>query len=156
MAEWKEQWAGSQKSQVWGQVLPLVTQVLFPSTYHCICLSGTGLRTGAGGRDGAEDELGRCQINKIISVFRMIFYSGKPLILQIVSFFTYNSKTLPFSKGDQETEQDISTSVPQIFWARQWDLGWEAVLCIVGYLVASLAPTHQMPLSSLPSLPLQL
>lgn len=52
MAEWKEQWARSQKSWVWGQVLPPVTQVRFPSTSHWIHVSGTGLSKEEGGLRG--------------------------------------------------------------------------------------------------------
>lgn len=37
MTERKEQWARSQKSWVWGQVLPPVSQVCFPSSRN-LCI----------------------------------------------------------------------------------------------------------------------
>ena len=41
---------------------------------------------------------GRCQIQEMILVLKkMTFYSGNPLNLTILCFFTHNSKMLPFS-----------------------------------------------------------
>lgn len=91
VTEWKEQWSGSQKSWVWGQVLPLATTGLLHSTYSKSVYQAWAKE----GEDAGEDAQ---KMRTFLSSRRCSFICASPLLLQTLTFFTYNSKTLPFSK----------------------------------------------------------